>query len=398
MMSSNSTASSRPLTTYLPDLPLVVWMILGALVLAIAGGSPEADLIRVFQDDWGRALGEFALILLPSFALAAALSRSQLVSAEFVTTGIAPVSGAGMVCPDTAYAALSPIAGRRKLQVAFGSYAGFKLLFPAGPLLVAIGLGIDNVSISRIFFYGIALLVPVWAIGLWWANGRTSSSSTEPVAASAPESRESLLWVFAPFIALAVLLAFGELFDQRLSGLLDFMTQPKGALWCAATIALAQAPHDTRRACIDSAVSRTAPLLFLIGAASALGAVLTSVIPIAELVPAGSGLSALVGLFLLTAVFKIIQGSSMATFAAVTPIAAPIVLASGLSPVAGIFAICLGSFVALLPNDSFYWLVKRDALADTSDSEAIRTLVTGSILQAGCGFFILTLLVLADSI
>ena len=76
----------------------------------------------------------------------------------------------------------------------------------------------------------------------------------------------------------------------------------------------------------------------------------------------------------------------MATFAAVAPVAAPIVLASGVDPVAAVFAICLGSFIAILPNDSFYWLVRGDALeGEPREARAIWILTGGAVVQAIVG-------------
>ncbi len=80
----------------------------------------------------------------------------------------------------------------------------------------------------------------------------------------------------------------------------------------------------------------------------------------------------------------------MATFAAVAPVAAPIVSASGVDLIAATFAICLGSFIAILPNDSYYWLVRRDALEHyKSEGHAIRTLLVGTVIQAGVGMVLL---------
>ncbi|OOV36421.1 hypothetical protein BV53_00755 [Candidatus Synechococcus spongiarum LMB bulk15N] len=97
----------------------------------------------------------------------------------------------------------------------------------------------------------------------------------------------------------------------------------------------------------------------------------------------------LLALFMLTAMFKLLQGSSMATFAAIGPVAAPIVATSGISPILAVLAICLGSFVAILPNDSFYWLVRNSALAHHSQIKAIIILGVGSVLQAIVGFAVL---------
>ena len=157
----------RGLAGRVPDLPFVAWMVLATLALGLAGGMEADALIGTFNSGFGRALGEFALILLPSFALAAALTRTDAASggagAARTAALASPVAGAGMICPDTAYAALAPAAGHRKLDVAFGAYAGFKLLYPAGPLIVATGLG--TVALAEegatLALLGVALALPV---------------------------------------------------------------------------------------------------------------------------------------------------------------------------------------------------------------------------------------------
>ncbi|MEM6384186.1 MAG: permease [Pseudomonadota bacterium] len=382
----------------IPDLPLVVWMVLLTLALGLGGGLGANDVVAGFNTGFGRALGEFALILLPSFTLAAALTKRNVgsVAAGRTAAIVSPVAGAGMICPDTAYAALAPAAGRKKLDVAFGSYAGFKLLYPAGPLIVALGLGVPGAVGSEpilLFVYGLLLALPVWIMGVIWGRVTFRLPDAEPGERALP-SDQNLLITFAPFVLMSVLLLAGGVIDSTGSGLVDFLLLPKGALMCAAVLALLQMPPGIRRDCLDSAVRRTASLLLVIGAASAFGAILTGMVPLDRLVPTGSGMLTLVALFTLSVLFKLAQGSSMATFAAVAPVAGPIVVASGMSSTAAVFAICLGSFIAILPNDSFYWLVRRDALA-TEDNEwrAIFILTGGAVLQAVVGMAVLLLAV-----
>lgn len=376
---------------YMPDLPLVVWMVLLTLLLGLAGGLPAHDLVAGFNLGFGRALGEFALILLPSFTLAAVLSRQQLSSdAAGRTAALAsPIAGAGMICPDTAYAALSPAAGRYKLDLTFGAYAGFKLLYPAGPLIVAAGLGIGAMQVEPVLLLaiGAGLALPVWLAGVLWARwmvGEQALSQTEQSISSG-----NLFQSFAPFALMAGLLVLGGVVGQADIGALDFLLIPKGALLAAALLSLLQVAPDQRRDCLDSAVRRTGSLLLVIGAASAFGSVLTGMVALDRIVPTGSGLLTLLALFALTILFKLAQGSSMATFAAIAPVAAPIVAASGVNPIAAIFAICLGSFVAILPNDSYYWLVRRDALTEQEEVRAIWVLAGGTTLQAAIGMMLL---------
>lgn len=379
---------------FVPDMPLVVWMVVLALVLGLAGGLEATEMIAAFNDGFGRALGEFALILLPSFTLAAALARQNVTSeaAGRTTAFASPIAGAGMICPDTAYAALAPAAGRYKLDMAFGAYTGFKLLYPAGPLIVATGLGVTSlaqVEPAVLLLFGILLALPVWAAGVVW--GRFTTNTAVATSDMGPPATGGRLWAtFAPFLVMAGLLVIGGVVGRTGVGVLDFLLLPKGALMAAAVLALLQTPADERRDCLDSSVRRTGSLLLVIGAASAFGAVLTGLVALEKLVPSGSGTATLLALFALTVAFKLAQGSSMATFAAIAPVAAPIVLASGVNPVAAVFAICLGSFIAILPNDSYYWLVRRDVL-DHEDSEArvIRILAGGAVVQALVGMGVL---------
>jgi len=386
--------TSSGLGRHVPDLPLVIWMVLLTLVLGFSAGMSADEVVGAFSTGFGRAVGEFALILLPSFTLAAALSRQNIASdAAGRTVALAsPVAGAGMICPDTAYAALSPAAGRYKMDTAFGAYAGFKLLYPAGPLIVAAGLGVTGaagVEPAILLLCGVLLTLPVWAAGVIWRRLVTRGGVAQFEAENGVDNGR-LLWAFAPFMVMAGLLILGGVVGPTGIGALDFFFLPKGALITAAILALLQTASDARRACMDSAVRRTGSLLLVIGAASAFGTVLTGLVTLDRLVPQGDGALTLIALFALTVLFKLAQGSSMATFAAIAPVAAPIVLASGVNETAAVFAICLGSFIAILPNDSYYWLVRRDALAgEQREGRAIGILTGGAVVQAVAGMAVL---------
>ena len=254
---------STPFTTsglknLVPDLPLVIWMVLLTIVLDLAAGRDADEVIGEFNTGFGWALGEFALILLPSFTLAAALARQNIASnAASRTVALAsPIAGAGMICPDTAYAALSPAAGRYKLDTAFGAYAGFKLLYPAGPLIVAAGLGVtgaQGIEPTMLLLCGAVLTLPVWLAGVIWGR----FAITIAPATIEPESAKGngqLLVIFAPFLVMAGLLVLGDVVGPTGIGSIDFALLPKGALIIAAILALLQTPSDKRRECLDSAV------------------------------------------------------------------------------------------------------------------------------------------------
>lgn len=299
-----------------------------------------------------------------------------------------------MVCPDTAYAALAAVAGPRKLAMAFASHAGYRLLFPAGPLIVATGLAVDS---AGLLLPGLALLLPVWLSGELWARYR-SGPQQECASAVVPvrtlRLALPLLRALLPLLVLGVLLLLGGLLQAAGTPLLDFLGRPKGALLAAATLAVWLTPAARRRECLDAAISRSAALLLIIGAASAFGTMLTAALPIAAWLPdTASGGALLLGLFTVTAACKIAYGSSTATLATATPLLAPLVHAAAISPTAAVFAICLGS-LPIMPTDSFYWLVRSDALAAAKERSAILTLAGGGALQAAVGGLALSLLVM----
>ncbi|MFW8595530.1 arsinothricin export permease ArsQ [Cribrihabitans neustonicus] len=383
-MADQTAAKATPVSLW-PNWPVLVWMILITLLIGLVAGFSAGEIISTFNSGWGYAAGEFALILLPSFAIAAAIDRQKIEVPQTLSVGFAPVAGAGMICPDTAYAALSPMVQTRKLSLAFGAYAGFKLLFPAGPLIVATSLGVAD---ARLLAYCAAIFAPVWAAGLIFGRviERRLGLDSGQTGRGAGTASLELLW---PFALLAGLLACGALMDLAFSPWLDFATNPKGALLLTAAAALGMVPAGERRGCIDAAIRRTGSLLLIIGAASAFSAFVTAVVPVAEIFTAQNGAAALLTLFAMTALFKLLQGSSMSTFAAAGPVAVPIVAASQVSPVAAVLAVCLGSFVAILPNDSFYWLVRRSALAGEREMSATAILAGGSVLQAFLGLALL---------
>lgn len=374
---TGSTAASRPPAAVgaLLSVPLPLLMLSGALALGIGSGLGGKPLLRALDAGFGASLAEYALILIPAFIMASSLSRSGAQAASGrAATLLAPLAGAGMTCPDTAYAALSATAGPRKLSTLFGAYAGFKLLVPAGPAIVATGLGGFD---TRLTVAALPVFLVAWGAGLLFA--RRFDAADGPAAAGRPGAR-----VLAPLATIAGLLALGYALqrDGDLPPLPGFLVSPKGALLLAACVSLLPLSREERAQALDSGMRRTAPLLLTIGAASALGAMLAETMPVARYADAlvSTGL-VLPALFVFTATFKVLKGSSMATFAGTSGIVAALLPSLAVSPEAAALAMCAGAFVAITPNDSLYWLVRQDALAGRDEAAAMRVLTVGSTLQ-----------------
>jgi GntP family gluconate:H+ symporter len=106
-------------------------------------------------------------------------------------------------------------------------------------------------------------------------------------------------------------------------------------------------------------------------------------VPVAQLLPQGEEgqLAGVLALFAAASMLKMLQGSSMATFAAPGPLVAPVVAHLGLPPALAVHAICAGGFVAILPNDNDYWLVRRDALEGAPEKAVVARLTGAAVCQ-----------------
>ena len=67
----------------------------------------------------------------------------------------------------------------------------------------------------------------------------------------------------------------------------------------------------------------------------------------------------------------------------------PVVQHLGLPPSVAVYAICIGALIAIVPNDNYYWLVRRDALENSDERAAIVRLTGASICQGLAGITML---------
>lgn len=395
----------RTALSFLKAIPFPLVLISATVILGLASGMDDGRLTAAVNRGFGLNLGYFALILSASFLLAESISVGQGFSLGAFGPIVAPVVGAGMVCCDTAYATLSPLAGNRARQVAVGAYAGFKLLIPAGPLIIGASIGADTGS-AFFILAGVALAAIATAVGLLFLRAGAARGGTDAGAASAEglaepkfgPGRDGALRLargLSPFALLAALSALGFALDLSSIPSLKFFCAPAGALALSAILAFVQVRPDRRSQVAEAALNRTASLVFVIGSATSLGTMLGSLLPLDLLASAFSPQRAPLALygicFAVAALFKTINGSSMATFATVPPLISPLLAASALDPVIATYAVCLGSFVAILPNDSFFWITQTPG---SGGKRLDLTMTWISILQAAAGLAALTIFVL----
>ena len=79
---------------------------------------------------------------------------------------------------------------RRKLAMAFRAYAGFKLLFPASPLIVATLSGAD---VSTMSILCVIVFAPVWAAGLLYDRHAEGGSCMTPSRRNKPSPCDPLM-------------------------------------------------------------------------------------------------------------------------------------------------------------------------------------------------------------
>jgi GntP family gluconate:H+ symporter len=377
------------------SLPLA--MILLSVVTALSTGMDDAEFIAAFNKGYGLNMGYFTIILLCSFFLAAAISKGGAFSLGRLSAVVSPFTGAAMVCPDTSYATLSPIARDFRSYISVGSYAGFKLLVPAGPLIIGVALSVD-VGKPGFILLGIALMIPTVIAGLFWLMfmGKLNpvKNSSDSIAQSdiTPTLFQVIRRLF-PLLCLAILLLIGFTLDLTTKPILKFFTSPVGALIATSILTYGLIAPELRRECLESTMRRTAPLLLVIGSATALGVILAKALSLGEISTffhdKHSSLVLVVILFGVAALFKVINGSSLATFAAVPPILSPVIAGSLIDPNIAVYAICLGSFIAVLPNDSYFWLTQPNEAAASGQSKPDFTFTGVSIVQGLVGLLCL---------
>lgn len=386
---------TKRLALNIQHIPLSVGMILLSVVVALAVGMDDTKFIAVFNEGYGLNMGYFAIILLCSFFLAAAVSKGEAFSLGRFSVVVSPFTGAAMVCPDTSYAALSPIARDFRLHIAVGSYAGFKLLVPAGPLIIGVALSVD-VGKPAFILLGVALMIPTVISGLLCLLFMTKpnliksscNATTQPNISPRLMSLQLIRRLF-PLLCLVILLLIGFVLDLTSKPILKFFTSPLGALVATSFLTYRVIPPEMRRECLDSTMRRAAPLLLVIGSAAALGVIIAKAFSLGNLLTffheENSNMVLVVILFGVAALFKIINGSSLATFAAVPPILSPVIADSLIDPNIAVYAICLGSFIAVLPNDSYFWLTQVNETAASDQSKIDFTFTKISVAQGLVG-------------
>lgn len=388
------------------------------LAVGLASGMAPETLIDGVIAGFGDTLGYIAIIVVSGMILgeflektgaAHTLAQTVLKIVGKAKTGLAvSISGyllaVPVMCSDTAFIVLSPIvkglaAGANlsltflSLSLAVGTYTSFKLIPPSpGPLAI---LTMFEADFAKTLGLAFLVSLPVFAAGYLWARrsaaGLRSDLDPAPgIEATAERELPGALAAFLPIVFPMALIISKAIFDSALAQghpirtVFDFAGHPAIAL----PLGIGLLMFTNRRAgmervtgWVSDGVTRSAPILLVVGAGGALGSILqqSGVGDDLGSLLTEAGIPGLLVPFLLAATLKITQGSSLVTMFTTPAIVAPALPSLGISPEIASLATIAGALAVVHVNDSFFWVVTRFAGMDVS--AGYRSLTALTLLQ-----------------
>lgn len=388
------------------------------LVVGLVSGIKPQDVIQSVISGFGDTLGYIAIIVVSGMIIgefldktgaAFTLAQSVLKLVGKAKTGLAmAISGyilaVPVMCPDTAFIILSPIikgltTGANlslsflSLSLAVGTYTSFKLIPPSpGPLAI---LTMFKADFTKTLALAFAVSLPVFAVGYLWAkrNIVNTQSETDIIPPGGHRFDHELPNGYAAFLPIALpmlLIVLKAIVDSLtvegnlLRTIFDFVGHPTVALPLGIGFLMfsnRRAGMDTITQWVSDGITRSAPILLVVGAGGALGSILQQTGTGDYL---GSWLTSarIPGLlvpFLLAMTLKITQGSSLVTMFTTPAIVAPVLTNLGISPEIATLATIAGALAVVQVNDSFFWVVTRFAGMDVS--AGYRSLTALTMLQ-----------------
>lgn len=396
-------------------------LLAASFAFGLAAGIPAPEVARGISNGFGGTMSNIGIVVIAGAMLGVILEKTG-ASRTIASVILKPVRGkaspaaislagclvSAPVSCDTGFVVLRPVCAALSKEsgtslpllaaaLATSLLAGNCLLPPgAGPLAAARILGADW---GRTLLLGAAAAIPAVLSGCAWAKfasgkrraeGKESAgkeSADENVPPRLPGIFPSFLPVMLP-VVLILLDSIANLPSKPFGGgflysTLSFLGHPATALSAGLAASFPLAGKARMRECLEDwlgeGMKEAAAVLALAGAGGAFGQIV-SASPAVDFAGAGQTLGSLGILmpFLLAAVFKTAQGSSMAAILVVSGIMAPLTRPMGLDPALVVLAIGSGSMVLSHVNDPYFWMVSgfsgmsaRDAGGTFSAASAV---------------------------
>lgn len=373
-------------------IPLPLMLLGIATFILIIQESNFNQFIYHVNEGFGKNLGYFLMIICPSFILAESLSKLKINKVLKNGYILAPIFGAAMQCPDTSYLTLNSIMKNNQILNGFTAYLGFKLLFPAAPLLLSSIIGFYDVKLIIISF---SLFIPLWLVQLVAYKLFIKNYEHQGINSTLEEQDDkNSIFLYLPFLIILILPLIGIVFKafSHTPSYLIILFEPVGALAIGATIAFLSVQSESRKEVLPNALRKCFYLISVIGIASLLAYALNLQFNLTNLVNALSAKN-YISLFIIAITLKIIQGSSMSSIAIMGSLLSTLSFNSTDEIVLAIMTIALGSMVSILPNDSFYWILKNSAFKNISHIKTNIILFFNSLFLAVLGMVILNVII-----
>jgi GntP family gluconate:H+ symporter len=273
-----------------------------------------------------------------------------------------------------------------------------------GPIGVAFMFKID---LGQFMLLSVLLAIPIAGVALifirYYSKKFSNFSSTNFIEENIDEQKlPSIFNSFMP-ICLPILLIISNAIipflniNTQINQIMNFLGNPViaigiGLLWALATLCLDK-NKDEVILLSDKSLSSAASIIFVTGAGGALGHVLS----ISE---AGKTLATtltqtslplIILPFLISAILKILQGSSTVAMLTSAAICSPILLDTNLNPILAAMSCTVGGMFASHFNDSYFWVLCKNLNINNSKHQ-LKYWTNLSILMSLSGLLILIII------
>ncbi len=384
-------------------LPAVV---LGAAGFAAAAGLSVGQLGKSFGTGFGQTLTTLGLPVLAAAMVAARADVAGPAPTRRARTRLAWLAAVGLVAGTGAvagavFAVLGPLRQvvawatprRAAVTLALAISAGQGLLLPS-PVVIA-AMAILGAPWQRVLAFGVPVAALSTGAGAVLAIRMLPAGDAAMVAEGRARTGTGAC-VLASLVMAAMLIvqSVGDFPSEPLGGgasreLVLGIGRPLIVLLAGVGIVVAATARwrgdgPTQRGWVDIAIIQAAPLMLLLGAAGGLQALCQSThaaeLVAERLLPVPMGLALP---FLVAAVLKVLQGSSLAAAITAAGMVAPLLGGLGLDGATGralaVLAVGAGAMSGAHVNDGLFWLVADGA--DLPPARALAVVTGGTLLQ-----------------
>lgn len=370
-----------------------------AIALAFTFGLPPQRVLEALEKGMGSVVGYVGVLVLAGYIIAEFIERSGGVvpvgelalkfrgqeAANHAVGAAGFVLAPPLMCGLTSFITLAPVAravaaatrvplARIALTLMVATNASFLFVLPSPGVLAAASL--MGADFTTTFLLGLAVAVLVYLAGyaITGAYSRRRPELATPGESGGdfaelkarfsrvPTLLETLSPVLVTIVLILVGASAGRFGHGSLASVLQTLGTPLFALVAGVVMAMLanwRVPPKEQSAWIGKAMAKAAPVILLVGAGGALGAVLkeAGVGQVFGNLMVRAGVPGVLLPFALSAVIKAVQGSSIVSVSTAAALVAPVAATLGLRPEIAALSCAAGALVPLVQvNDSGFWV------------------------------------------